>query len=181
MHDGSCCPPPSQDSCRGGLLSCPGCGSIGRPVARATVQRFVSEADLGALGPGESRFCASPDCAVAYYGVGGGFLGKDRLSVRLGFKEAESPRVLCHCYGYTREALEAEYRLTGRIGAVMSVSERLRNGECRCEELNPSGTNCLAELRRALVEIQQIKRDVEPDGCSSCGDETDCSGCAGCG
>lgn len=169
-----------HSGCCGGLLSCPGCAAIGRPVGRDTVQRFVSAEDLASLGPGEIRFCSTPDCAIAYYGVGGGCLNKERLSVRLGFKELEAPRVLCHCFGYTREGLAAEYRTTGRIGAVMAVSERLRNGECRCEELNPSGTNCLAELRRALVEIQQLKRDRDPDD-SGCGDDVDCSGCSGCG
>lgn len=95
-----------------------------------------------------------------------------------GAPPADPNAVLCACFGHTRASMEAEWRATGQITAVLAVAEKLRAGECRCAELHPRGVCCLPDLRRTLIEIQQLPaRPQADDGCSSCGDDPDCSSC----
>ena len=164
-----------------GRLACPRCGSVGKPVPKATVARFVAAEDLAALGEGETRFCPHPECGVAYYAPQGAPIPKERLTVRLGLKESESPRPVCYCFGHTRESLAAEWAEKHSVSAVMEVMAKVRAGECRCEELNPQGVCCLPELRRTVLSLQELPPMPEPepsDACSSCSDR---SGCASCG
>jgi len=42
--------------------------------------------------------------------------------------------------------MEAEWRATGQITAVLAVAEQLRAGNCRCAELHPRGVCCLPDL-----------------------------------
>lgn len=173
--DHACCGPRAT-----GHLACPRCGSMGKPVARATVAHFISAEALAALGTGEARFCPHPACAVAYYAPLGEPVLKDQLSVRLGLKETEGPRPICYCYGHSVESLAAEWKEKGSVSAVMEVMAKSRAGECRCEELNPQGTCCLPELRRTVLSLQEQPPMPEPepkDACASCSDTSGCSSC----
>jgi len=174
--DHACCGPRAT-----GHLACPRCGSVGKPVPHATVARFVSAEALAALGSGEPRFCPHPACAVAYYAPLGAAILKEQLSVRVGFKETEGPRPICHCFGHSMESLAEEWATKGSISAVIDVMAKVRAGECHCEELNPQGICCLTELRRAVLSLQELPPMPEPEPQDACGSCSDTSGCASCG
>ncbi|MCE1229494.1 MAG: hypothetical protein LWX11_08425 [Firmicutes bacterium] len=168
-HDGPC-------GCSSGRLACPRCGALGNGVARSTVERFIAPEALATLGFGEIRFCANPQCAVAYYAPLGTAVFKDQLSVRLGLKESQAPRPICHCFGHSIESLEAEWKAKGSVSAIIDVMGKVRAGECRCGELNPQGTCCLGELRQVVLALQNLPSAPEPEP-----EDDDCGGCSGCG
>lgn len=176
--------PASSPSCCGpraaGHLACPSCHTLGQPVPRTTVARFVSPEALASLGSGEPRFCLHPKCPVAYYAPLGSAIPKDALSVRLGVKETDGPHTVCYCFGHTVESLAAEWKEKGSVSAVIDVMAKARAGQCRCEELNPQGVCCLPQLRRTVLSLQELPPmpDPEPkDACSSCSDPSGCSSC----
>lgn len=182
MHDHDhapghiCCQPRAA-----GQLACPGCRTVGKPVSRATIARFVDAEALASLGSGEPRFCPHPRCAVAYYAPLGAAIPKDRLSVRIGLKETEAPRTVCYCFDHTVESLAEEFEAKGSVSAVIEVMAKVRAGECRCEELNPSGACCLPELRRAVLSLQDLPLSPDPEPEDACGSCSDTSGCSTCG
>ncbi|MDP2876881.1 MAG: hypothetical protein Q8O00_11900 [Holophaga sp.] len=174
--DHACCGPRAT-----GLLACPRCRSLGKPVSRDTASRFISTEAMVTLGAGEIRFCPHPACPVAYYAPSGTAILKDQLSVRLGIKETEAPRPICHCFGHSMESLAAEWEAKGSVSAVIEVMGKVRAGECHCEELNPQGVCCLTELRRAVLSLQELPPMPEPEPQDACGSCSDTSGCASCG
>lgn len=182
MHDHDhapgqgCCGPRTT-----GPLACPGCRTVGQPVPRDTVARFVSAEALASLGAGETRFCPHPRCSVAYYAPLGQPITKNQLSVRLGLKETEAPRTVCYCFGHTVESLAAELKEKGSVSAVIDVMAKLRAGECRCVELNPSGACCLPDLRRTVLSLQDLPLAPGPEPEDACGSCSDASGCDSCG
>jgi hypothetical protein len=105
---------------------------------------------------GTWRFCESPDCEVVYFNLDMGqtFL-KHQLTVRVGIKEIEAPRPLCYCFGHSVESLQAEWEATGRLDSVEAIRAAVKEGRCRCDQLNPSGSCCLGEVLKVAKAIQE--------------------------
>lgn len=153
---------------------------MGKPVPRSTVARFIGAEDLATLGEGEPRFCPNPACGVAYYAPLGQPVHRERLSVGLASKDPQGGHPICHCFGHTQASLAAEWAEKHSVSAVMDVMAKRRAGECRCEELNPQGVCCLTELRHAVLALQDLPPEPEPeadDACSTCSDTSGCSSC----
>jgi hypothetical protein len=69
--------------------------------------------------------------------------------------EASKPTdLLCYCFGYSQESLKAEWVATGRLDSVEAIRAAIKEGRCRCAEMNPSGTCCLGDVLEAVREIQ---------------------------
>lgn len=101
------------------------------------------------------RFCAEPSCEVVYYHAESGQrIHRCDVKVRVGQKETAPPRPVCYCFDHTVEEIEADVKETGTSRILDSITERCRQGLDRCEETNPQGACCLANVRRALKDAQ---------------------------
>ena len=71
--------------------------------------------------------------------------------------ETEDPMPLCYCFGYDRKAVRDDIRRIGDTDIQRTITERVKAGECRCEETNPSGACCLASVARAIKHAQALR------------------------
>lgn len=122
---------------------CPRCGGEGKPVSTKTVQALAKAPG------GDYRLCPGAACDVVYFGAA--TILKRDLSVR--FKETESPRPLCYCFGYTFENVDD--------AAERDIRAKIKAGLCSCETKNPTGRCCLGDVTRAL-------RGTAPVGHADC-------------
>ena len=142
-----CCAIPHE----GDVPTCPINGQVTRPVPHHTVERLVRSRVSAELRQQPYYFCDAPDCDVVYVSaLGDHVITKDLLSVRVGIKETDDPVPLCYCFGYDRRAIREDIRHSGDTDIQRVITERVRAGECRCEELNPSGGCCLGTVSRAI-------------------------------
>jgi len=148
--------------------ACPGCAGVGRRVKPQTLASLLRPEALARLPSMEGfRFCATPDCPVAYHDGGGGRIDTTALKVRVGLKVRESPRPICYCFGHTIEEVEEEVRRTGRSSITETVALACRRGEDRCESENPRGACCLGDLRRIAADAAAVPGPPEGDCCGS--------------
>ncbi len=138
---------------------CPRCGAAGRVVRDETISAILRPAAAARLLPVERRFCATPTCAVLYYGVDGTVIEKGEANVRVGVKEAEDPLPLCYCFGFTRADVRRELAASGSCGIPGRIEASIRASGCECVRRNPSGACCLGEVRKAVEEatVQAIR------------------------
>lgn len=140
----ACCAPTAHPAAPG---SCPACGTAGRPVTPITLRSLLQPHRRPEVREAPYRFCASPDCAVVYFGPDGSqTFSKADLIVRVGLKERSAPRPLCYCFGHSAESLREEWTRTGKAMAADSIRAALKAGGCRCEVTNPSGGCCLGDV-----------------------------------
>jgi hypothetical protein len=64
---------------------------------------------------------------------------------------------LCYCFGYDRKDVFDDVRLRGDTDIQKVITQRVRAGECRCEETNPSGGCCLGNVSRAIKQARAMK------------------------
>ena len=103
-------------------------------------------------------FCDAPDCDTVYVSaLGDHLITKDQLTIRVGIKETEDPIPLCYCFGYDRKTIRDDIRRTGDTEIQRTITERVKAGECRCEETNPSGACCLGSVARAIQHAQALQ------------------------
>lgn len=144
-------------------LLCPSCGGKGRPVKPITIESLVTKPARTRAGRSDGfRFCAEPSCEVVYYHAESGQkIHRCDVKVRVGQKETTPPRPVCYCFDHTVEQIEAEVKETGTSRIPDSIAEQCRQGLDRCEETNPQGACCLANVRRALKDAQaKLGRDA---------------------
>jgi copper chaperone CopZ len=136
--------------------TCPVCSSKGRRVALLTVRSLVKATLAATVGEETYRFCGSPACDVVYFSATQShrrFLRCD-LRVPVGQKATERPVQLCYCFDWTTEDLEREFRLTGTTTIPQRIKEKVQQGFCHCETMNPQGTCCLGNVNKAVNEIR---------------------------
>ena len=149
-----CCVVPHK----GDIPTCPMNGQRTKPVGRKTVESLVKPEVKETLTPQPYYFCDAPDCDTVYVSaLGDHLVTKDMLTVRVGIKETEDPIPLCYCFGYDRKAVRDDIRRTGETDIQKTITERVRAGECRCEETNPSGGCCLGTVARAIKHAVALK------------------------
>lgn len=142
-----CCVIPPE----GDPPSCPMNDQITRPVGRQTVESLVMPKVIESLMPQPYYFCDAPDCDTVYVSaLGDHVITKDMLSVRVGIKEKDDPIPLCYCFGYDRKDVFDDVRQKGHTDIQKIITQRVRDGECRCEETNPSGGCCLGTVSKAI-------------------------------
>lgn len=146
-----CCAPKAGEGAR---VPCPGCGQVGRPVARATVEAILDPAFAATLPGAAPRFCRTPACGVLYYGSDGQSAHKRQARVRVGIKETEAPIPLCYCFGFSRADVEREIAETGDCAIAARITGEIKAGRCACEIKNPAGSCCLGEVHREIEEAK---------------------------
>ena len=151
----SCCTPeaePGQSLANG----CPQCGVHSNRSAQAVTQNALLKGiEQGLVTLPEYRICLSQACPVVYLDPeSGAVFTKNQVSVRVGFKETDAPRPLCYCFDHSWESLQKERRATGQSTTIASIRESIQSAGRRCEEANPVGICCLADVAKALEQIQ---------------------------
>ena len=142
----------------GDIPTCPMNGQPTKPVGRKTVESLVKPEARAALTPQPYYFCDAPDCDTVYVSaLGDHLITKDMLKVRVGIKEAEDPIPICYCFGYERKDVWDDIRRTGETEIQKIITQRIRAGECRCEETNPSGACCLGTVVRTVKHARALK------------------------
>jgi copper chaperone CopZ len=136
--------------------TCPGCSTKARRVAALTVRSLVKPELVDRVHNEPYRFCASPTCDVVYFNEAdpaNRFLRSD-VRVCVGQKETTTPFPICYCFDWTTEDVEREFRLTGTTTIPDRIKQKIQQGFCRCETMNPQGTCCLGNVNQAVKEIQ---------------------------
>ncbi len=133
-------------------LLCPKTKTPGKPVKTVTVESLAREEVRGAVEGRQWVFCPEPDCDVVYFAGDGTTLLKDDVAVRVGVKETDAPHPVCYCFGHSAESIRDEVLRTGESAVVESVTAKVKAGECSCETMNPKGSCCLGDLRKAVKE-----------------------------
>ncbi len=174
-HEACCVRPsalaPSTDPAGGGTAAgccaiphtgepptCPVNGRATKPIGRKTVESLVKPELRSALTFQPYSFCDAPDCDTVYVSaLGDHVVTKDMLTTRVGIKEMEDPIPLCYCFGYDLEDVHDDIRRTGNTDIQRIITNRVRDGECRCEETNPSGGCCLGSVAKAIKHARATK------------------------
>ncbi len=142
----------------GPIPTCPMNGQVTKPVGRKTVESLTRPEVKAALTLQPYYFCNAPDCDTVYVSaLGDHLVSKDMLSVRVGIKETEDPIPLCYWFGYDRKAVRDDIRSKGDTDIQRVLTQRVKAGECRCEETNPSGGCCLGNVARAIKQAHALK------------------------
>ena len=142
----------------GAIPICPMNSQATKPVGRKTVESLIEPEVRSSLTPQPYYFCDAPDCDTVYVSaLGDHLITKDMLTVRVGIKETEDPIPLCYCFGYDRKAVRDDVRRTGITDIQKIITQRVKAGECRCEETNPSGGCCLGIVSKAIKEARALK------------------------
>jgi hypothetical protein len=152
--DECCCPPPQAAR----RQPCPACGVSAAVVEPQTVKAVLMDAALRRFEVDAYYFCASFDCDVVYFGLGGGRLSKRDLRVPVWQKEPPGSRTLCYCFGENEADIRAELQQTRRPEAVSRVREHIAARRCACDIRNPSGACCLGDLISAVKRIEELLR-----------------------
>ena len=79
------------------------------------------------------------------------------LSVRVGIKETDDPIPLCYCFGYDRKAVHDDICRNGNTDIQKVITQRVKDGECRCDETNPCGGCCLGNVSSAIKHARALK------------------------
>ncbi len=134
---------------------CPVAGTPGKRVSEHTLRALLRPERHPAVLPTRYRFCATPGCDVVYFAEDGSHVfTRSDLSVRVGIKEAEPPRPVCYCFGYSVEDMIEEVRLTGRTTVPDRIRTKLESQGCHCEETNPQGSCCLGTVMAIAEELK---------------------------
>lgn len=133
-----------------------------------TVRALVRDDHPGLLEDHEWMFCAGSNCPIVYFTAGGDVIDKSAVRVRVGLKEKDAPRPVCYCFGHTVESMREEWDRTGRSTAMASITAKVKEGECRCEILNPEGICCLGQVNRIVKGLDRGGVEPhEPNGTST--------------
>jgi copper chaperone CopZ len=136
--------------------TCPACSTKGRKVAPLTVRALVKAELADQVRDETYRFCESSACDVVYFSEKNPdhrFVRSD-LRVRVGQKETEPPVQVCYCFDWTTDDIERELRLTGTTTIPDRIKQKVQQGFCQCETMNPQGSCCLGNVNRAVKEVR---------------------------
>ena len=142
----------------GDTPTCPMNSQVLKSIGIITVESLVRPEVKSDLMPQPYYFCNAPDCDTVYVSVlGDHIITKDMLTVRVGIKETDDPIPLCYCFGYDRKAVHDDIHRNGNTDIQKIITQRVKAGECRCEETNPSGGCCLGNVSRAIKYARALK------------------------
>ena len=135
---------------------CPRCGGAGVSVARLTVESHLSPEARRPLAAA-AFFCATPNCAVAYFDALEAFVPIDALVAPVFPKDPQAS--LCPCFGLTREDVEADAAdaVPRRIRELLAQS---KSPAAHCETASPTGRCCVPDVQRYYFKVRQERDRV---------------------
>jgi hypothetical protein len=141
---------------------CPRCGEQGRAVSAITIDNLVRPDRRPSLASPPYMFCKTPDCAVVYFDAEGGTVPAAGVRVVVFQKETSPQRPVCYCFEHTAADVLGATRADGSNAIVDEIRQACRRGLDRCEETNPQGRCCLANVR-GLLRVEPT-----PARCGGC-------------
>lgn len=142
--------------------ACPVNGQPTKSVGRRTLESLLTPEAKAALTAQPYYFCEASECDVVYVSaLADHLITKEKLTVRVGLKETEDPIPLCYCFGYDRKAIRDDIQAKSTSDIPQIIAARVKAGECRCEETNPSGGCCLGDIHRAIKQAVAIREKGE--------------------
>jgi hypothetical protein len=138
------------------VIPCPANGAASKRVPALTVRSLLRKLPL-AMPDTQYYFCDSPDCDVVYFAFdpqAPRFRLQD-LTVRVGVKETTDPIAVCYCFGFTRQDIQEEIRVTSQSTIAERIAAEVEAGRCACEIKNPSGKCCLGDVRRTVKAAER--------------------------
>ena len=132
------------------VMACPVNGARSKQVDMLTVKSLVRQLPLG-MPNTQCYFCEASGCDAVYFPLDtqAPLFRREDLVLRVGAKEIEDPRLVCYCFGFTRQDIWDEIRSTGKSTVATRITAEVEAGRCACEVKNPSGKCCLGEVTRA--------------------------------
>ena len=127
---------------------CPNCSSEGLKVSFKTLKSLLKESIADRVIENLTyKYCNSSKCALAYFATDGQltFLASD-LKVKATAKDQSLDTNVCYCFGYTRQDVLDELRMTGHSTTKKMIKKKMRDPGCSCETTNPQGGCCLANV-----------------------------------
>ena len=137
--------------------ACPGCAALGRAVSTTTLRSLVTRAS--AHDWAQAWYCASPGCEVVYFTDDGQRVGEGEVQVAVFHKREDPSRPVCYCFGHSVADVLAAETEDGGNRVVEAITLACRGGQDRCEETNPQGRCCLANVRGL------VRRAAPSSGC----------------
>lgn len=127
---------------------CPRCGSLGQPVKRQTVTRFLPDHVARSLAD-PANFCPLPSCEVAYFDSFERVATADQLALPVYPKDPQAP--LCACFGFTTADVDQDLA-EGTKARTKTLLERAKSPEAQCDLRAPNGRCCAAEVQRYFLK-----------------------------
>lgn len=87
-------------------------------------------------------FCPTPGCPVTYAGESGPRFDVGDLRHPPAYKSNDPADLLCFCF----DVRGADALTSTAESAVKFISERVRDGDCACDVLNPAAGCCLGSI-----------------------------------
>ena len=118
------------------------CGVKGTPVTINLVRHHLTAAWQHSIEGKSFTFCEEPGCPVVYFAGDGTTFDVAAVRAAPAYKSGDKADRLCFCFDVTGQDV------LGDSDPTPYVRERVRQGECACDVLNPSGMCCLGSIGR---------------------------------
>jgi hypothetical protein len=151
--------PSSAPAATAAKPACPQCGRAGRSVSTLTLKHQVRAEFLTAINDGAFHFCATPECPVVYFAVGGLTLTTSDVRRPVTQKDPVNAPV-CYCFGFTPAMVREEIEATGKSTVVERIAAEMKHDFCACEIRNPQGSCCLGNVKAAVKAAQAANRPL---------------------
>ena len=116
---------------------CPITGMEYTEVSARTIAHHIMGAWEWSPTSGRYFFCDDPVGDVVYFGEDGSTILKIQPRTRVGLKEHSGDRLLCYCFGISKDDFQ------GNPASKEFVMAQTKAGLCSRETSNPSGRCCL--------------------------------------
>lgn len=144
---------------------CPRCRKKGKSVNKITLEHLIKE-NVGSKKKiiGDFLFCSNVSCETVYYSEDGKFeFFRDDVKIRIGQKEILPSRQVCYCFNHTVEDIDNQIRTTGSSTIFDDIKISIKKFGCNCETMNPQGSCCLGNVRKAIKETELKYGDPNSD------------------
>ena len=142
---------------------CPSCQKKGRLVGRETSDSLLSAEYKAKVAQSSYMFCQTPDCDVVYYSENPDhrFL-KAHLKVPVTAKDLGLGVPVCYCFNVTRQKVLDDLQSTGTTNVYGDISQKIKEGLCACETMNPQGNCCLGNVAKWIKQAKILTNEIVP-------------------
>jgi hypothetical protein len=143
----------AKSDCAPAVMACPADNTRCKQVGILTVRSLVRKLPLQ-MPDTQYYFCDSPHCEVVYCGLDpeAPVFRREDLTIRVGIKETADPISICYCFGFTRQEIWDELRVSGKPTIAERISAEVEAGRCACDLKNPAGKCCLGDVARTAKD-----------------------------
>jgi hypothetical protein len=127
---------------------CPLCGSLGSPVERAVLDRYVRPESRGVLGD-SAWYCAFPRCDAAYFNLFNAVVHVGELRCPVYPKDFDAP--ICACFGLAYDDVVADVA-EGSPTRIRANLARAKTS-ARCAEMAADGRSCAPALQELYMKL----------------------------